>query len=99
MKASVCMEKTMRKLASWQVGNARILNSNYYNSLVINDSNILEEKTRGLPSCQLANFFMLAGREEFARANLLFSASKPLLYSLNTVNTIVSIPKHHTYDS
>ena len=45
----------MRKLASWQVGNARILNSNYYNSLIINDSNILEEKTRGLPSCQLAN--------------------------------------------
>ena len=44
------------KLASWQVGNARILNSNYYNSLIINDSNILEEKTRGLPSCQLANF-------------------------------------------
>ena len=37
------------------VGNARILNSNYYNSLIINDSNILEEKTRGLPSCQLAN--------------------------------------------
>ena len=29
------------KLASWQVGNARILNSNYYNSLIINDSNIL----------------------------------------------------------
>ena len=55
MKASVCMEKTMWKLASWQVGNARILNSNYYNSLIINDGNILEEKTRGLPSCQLAN--------------------------------------------
>ena len=30
------------KLASWQVGNARILNINYYNSLIINDSNILE---------------------------------------------------------
>ena len=90
------------KLASWQVGNARILNSNYYNSLIINDSNILEEKARGvakLPTCQLANFFMLAGREEFARGNLLFSASKSLLYSLNTVNTILSIPKHHTYDS
>ena len=43
------------KLASWQVGNARILNSNYYNSLIINNSNILEEKIRGLPSCQLAN--------------------------------------------
>ena len=63
-----------------QLGQAHILNSNNYNLLIINDSNILEEKTRGLPSCQLcqlANFFMLAGREEFARANLLFSASKP----------------------
>ena len=40
----------MRKLASWQVGNARILNSNYYNSLIINDSNILEEKIRGVPT-------------------------------------------------
>ena len=48
---------------------------------------------------QLDQLFMLAGREEFARANLLFSASKPLLYSLNTVNTIVGMPKHHTYDS
>ena len=38
------------KLASWQVGNARILNSNYYNSLIINDSNILEEKTSGWPT-------------------------------------------------
>ena len=82
-----------------QFGQAHILNSNNYNLLIINDSNILEEKTRGLPSCQLANFFMLAGREEFARANLLFAASKPLLYSLNTVNTIVGMPKHHTYDS
>ena len=32
------------------VGTARILNSNYYNSLIINDSNILEEKTRGVPT-------------------------------------------------
>ena len=80
------------KLASWQVGNARILNSNYYNSLIINDSNILEEKARG--GCQLANFFMLAGREEFARGNLLFSASKSLLYSLEIVNTIVIMSKY-----
>ncbi|MDD5855424.1 MAG: hypothetical protein PUC90_03695 [Prevotella sp.] len=42
---------------------------------------------------------MLEGREEFARANLLFSASKSSLYSLNIVNTILSMPKHHTYDS
>ncbi|MDY4408637.1 MAG: hypothetical protein SPE53_05865 [Prevotella sp.] len=48
---------------------------------------------------QLDQLFMLAGREEFARANLLFSASKPLLYSLDIINTIVSMPKHHTYDS
>ena len=32
------------------VGTARILNSNYYNLLIINDSNILEEKTRGVPT-------------------------------------------------
>ena len=32
------------------VGTARILNSNYYNSLIINDSNILEEKTSGWPT-------------------------------------------------
>ncbi|MDD5856515.1 MAG: hypothetical protein PUC90_09325 [Prevotella sp.] len=42
---------------------------------------------------------MLEGREEFARANLLFSASKSLLYSLGIVNTIVIMSKHHTYDS
>ena len=42
-----------------QVGQAHILNSNYYNSLIINDSNILEEKTRVCPTCptvQLSNF-------------------------------------------
>ena len=33
-----------------QVGQAHILNSNYYNSLIINDSDILEEKTRGVPT-------------------------------------------------
>ena len=34
MKESVCKEKTMRKLDSWtvgQVGQAHIINSNYYN--------------------------------------------------------------------
>ena len=44
---------------SWtvgQVGQAHILNSNYYNSLIINDSNNLEEKTRGCPTVQLSNF-------------------------------------------
>ena len=61
---------------------------------------IFYKKKQGRANCaNCANFFMLAGREEFARANLLFSASKPLLYSLNTVNTIVGMPKHHTYDS
>ena len=55
------MSAWRKRCGSWtswtvgQVGQAHILNSNYYNSLVINDSNILEEKTRGLPSCQLAN--------------------------------------------
>ena len=33
-----------------QFGQAHILNSNYYNLLIINDSNILEEKTRGVPT-------------------------------------------------
>ena len=33
-----------------QLGQAHILNSNNYNSLIINDSNILEEKTSGWPS-------------------------------------------------
>ena len=39
-----------------QFGQAHILNSNNYNLLIINDSNILEEKARGvakLPTCQL----------------------------------------------
>lgn len=43
-----------------QFGQAHILNSNNYNLLIINDSNILEEKTRGCPTCptvQLSNFF------------------------------------------
>ncbi|MDD7692619.1 MAG: hypothetical protein PT953_08035 [Prevotella sp.] len=53
-------------------------------------------KEKQCGTCQL---FMLEGREEFAHANLLFSASKSLLYSLGIVNTIVSMPKHHTYDS
>ena len=79
-----------------QFGQAHILNSNNYNLLIINDSNILEEKQVG---GQVGQLFMLAGREEFARANLLFSASKSLLYSLGIVNTIVSMLKHHTYDS
>ncbi|MCI6201595.1 MAG: hypothetical protein MR645_05640 [Paraprevotella sp.] len=46
---------------------------------------------------QLDQLFMLAGREEFACANLLFSTSKSLLYSLDIVNTILSIHKHHSY--
>ena len=33
-----------------QLGQAHILNSNNYNSLIINDSNILEEKTSGWPT-------------------------------------------------
>ena len=33
-----------------QFGQAHILNSNYYNLLRINDSNNLEEKTRGWPT-------------------------------------------------
>ena len=33
-----------------QFGQAHILNSNNYNLLIINDSNILEEKTSGWPS-------------------------------------------------
>ena len=33
-----------------QFGQAHILNSNYYNLLIINDSNILEEKTSGWPT-------------------------------------------------
>ena len=36
-----------------EVGQAHMLNSNYYNSLIINDSNMLEEKTRGCPTVQL----------------------------------------------
>ena len=62
MKASVNREKRCGSWTSWtvgQVGQAHIFNSNYYNSLIINDSNILEEKTRGCPTCptvQLSNF-------------------------------------------
>ena len=33
-----------------QLGQAHILNSNNYSSLIINDSNILEEKIRGVPT-------------------------------------------------
>ncbi|MDY4407506.1 MAG: hypothetical protein SPE53_00005 [Prevotella sp.] len=45
-----------------------------------------ENKENDAEVGQLGQLFMLAGREEFARANLLFSASKPLLYSLDIIN-------------
>ena len=53
-----------KQCGSWQVGTvgtvgtARILNSNYYNSLIINDSNILEEKTRGVPTVPTVPTFL-----------------------------------------
>ena len=62
------MSARRKRCGSWtswtvgQVGQAHILNSNYYNLLIINHSNILEEKTRGCPTCptcptvQLSNF-------------------------------------------
>ena len=59
MSVWICNRRTLtrrRRCGSWtswtvgQVGQVYILNSNYYNSLIINDSNNLEEKTSGWPS-------------------------------------------------
>ena len=59
------MSARRKRCGSWtswtvgQVGQTHIKNSNYYNLLIINDSNILDEKTRGCPTCptvQLSNF-------------------------------------------
>ena len=50
------MSARRKRCGSWtswtvgQVGQTHIKNSNYYNLLIINDSNILEEKTSGWPS-------------------------------------------------
>ena len=62
-----------------------------------NDSQPTNENKEN--DAEVGQLFMLAGREEFAHANLLFSASKSLLYSLETVNTIVIMSKYRTYDS